>query len=164
MQYKVYKTVLFFLFLFCHNSIKSQVFGGDFYITYDRAKYNITAYGIDNDKAENNKTIEFTEKDIKKIKYDKLKFISFQDTSENRKKQFYETIALRLTSKKKKQTEMLIFITGKFWDVLNYTLDINFEKGTYCIFIPISQNEQLNLKKTDEIEAGTNITNLLIKM
>lgn len=164
MQYKVYKTIILFLFLLCHNSIKAQVFGGDFYITYDRSKYDITAYGIDSDKAENNKTIAFIHEKIREIKYDKINFISFQDTTENRKKQLYETIVIRLTSKEKKQSEMLIFITGKFWDILNYKLDITFKEGAYSIFIPISQNEQLTLKQTDAVSEGKIITDLLVKI
>ena len=164
MQYKVCKIAIFFLIFLSYNSIKAQVFGGCFYINFNREKYNINAYGIDNDKFENNKTIILTSKEIRNVKYDLINFISFQDTTGVRKNQFYETIILKLTSKKKKDKEMLILITGRFWDILNYRLDIEFKEGVYSIFIPVSEEEQLKLKRTDIVRGGTVITDLLIKI
>ncbi len=164
MQYKVYKTVVLLLFIFCYNSIKAQVFGGDFYLKYDSVNYHISGYGIDNDKLENNKEIKFKAKEIRNIEFNKINFISFQDTTQNKAVQFYETIVLKLQCKKKKKQEMLIFITGKFDDRFNYLLNIDFKEGVFSIFIPTIEKEQLKLKKTDIVKGGLNITDLMIKM
>ncbi len=162
MQYKVYKTII--LFLLCNNPIMAQVFGGDFFIKYDSVNYVISGYGIDNDKLENNKELKFKVKEIRNIKYNKINFISFQDTTQNKAMQFYETIVLKLECKKKKKQEMLIFITGKFDDRLNYIFNIDFKEGVYSIFIPTIEKEQLKLKRTDIVAGGTDITDLIIKM
>ena len=62
MQYKIHQSVILFLFIFNYISIKAQVFGGDFYINYNTAMLNISAYGIDNEKFENNAKKLFTKK------------------------------------------------------------------------------------------------------
>jgi hypothetical protein len=142
----------------------AQVFGGDFFIKYDSVNYVISGYGIDNDKLENNKELKFKVKEIRNIKYNKINFISFQDTTQNKAMQFYETIVLKLECKKKKKQEMLIFITGKFDDRLNYIFNIDFKEGVYSIFIPTIEKEQLKLKRTDIVAGGTDITDLIIKM
>lgn len=164
MQYKVYKTVILFLFLIYCNPIKAQVFGGNFYIKYDTVNYVISGYGIDNDKLENNKKIKLKEKEIRNIKYNYINFISFQDTTQNRAMQFYETIVLKLQCKKKKKQEMLIFVTGKFDDRFNYLVNLDFKEGEYSIFIPTLEKEQLELPKTDIVKGGINIADLMIKM
>jgi hypothetical protein len=162
MQYKVYKTIL--LFLLFNNPIIAQVFGGDFFIKYDSVNYVLTGYGIDNDKLENNKELKFKAKEIRNIIYNKINFISFQDTTENKAVQFYETIVLKLQCKNKIKQEMLVFITGKFDDRFNYLTNLEFKEGVYSIFIPTIEKEQLKLKRSDIVAGGTDITDLMIKM
>lgn len=152
------------LFLLFNNPITVQVFGGDFYIKFDRTNYILTGYGIDNDKIENNKEIVFEKKELRNVFYNKIKFISFQDTTQSREKQFYETIILRLQCKRDHNKEMLISITGLFVDTSNYVFNINFKAGAYFVFIPTSEKEQSKLTQTDLVRGGTDITNLLIKM
>ena len=162
MQYKVYKTII--LFLLFNNPIIAQVFGGEFFIKYDSVNYVLTGYGIDNDKLENNTELKFKVKEIRNIIYNKLNFISFQDTTENKAVQFYETIVLKLHCKNKEKQEMLVFITGKFDDRFNYLTNLEFKEGVYSIFIPTSEKEQLKLKRSDIVAGGTDITDLMIKM
>lgn len=164
MQYKAYKIFYIVALLLTTNPTKAQVYGGDFYINYDRFNLKMVAYGIDNNKVENNQIIKVKLTKLNNTIYDKLNFISFQDTTENRERQYYETIVLKINAKKNKQKEMLIFITGRFWDILNYTLDIDFKRGVYSIFIPTTQNSQLKLKKCDLVRGCTSVTELLVKM
>lgn len=165
MQYRGYKIIIIVSFFLHTNSTKAQVLGGNFYINYDKVKLKMVAFGIDNNKLENNKPIKIAQIKLNNcIVYDKLNFISFQDTSETRASQFYKAVILKIIPKKQKNTEMLIFITGSFWDILNYTLDIDFKEGVFSIFIPDSQSSQLKLKKCDLVRGCTDITELMVKM
>ncbi|SRX56067.1 hypothetical protein [Aequorivita sp. CIP111184] len=167
MQYKVYKIILFIWFLGGACGVKAQVYGGNFYLTYDRSHYDITAYGIDNNSLENNEKLKLNTEEIRGVSYDKINFISFQNDKNNIKlkgKQFYETIALQITGKNKKNEVMLVFITGRFDDRLNYELKIDFEEGSYIVFIPISEKAQLNLENSYIAGGCKKITELITPM
>lgn len=168
MRYKGYKIfLLFLLFLGKAYTTNAQVYGGYFYLTYDKGNYEIIAYGIDNDSLANNKKITLDNKEIRGIIYDKINFISFQNDKSNAKlkgKQFYETIVLKVIEKGKKNDAMLIFITGRFDDRLNYELNIEFKTGVYTVFIPISEKLQFELDNSYIARGCKNITKLLSEM
>lgn len=163
MQHKAYKILVLFLYLGTSSTLSAQVFGGELFFTYEKDNYAIQAYGIDNDSLQNNKEITLSSQTIRNHLYEKINFISFQNNKKNRKlkgKQFYETIVLKVISKKG-NGQMLIFITGRFDDRLNYEFNIAFKEGTFSLFIPRSEAEQKALEDSYIAGGCKNITSLL---
>ncbi|MFN3917964.1 MAG: hypothetical protein ACK4K0_09495 [Flavobacteriales bacterium] len=167
MQLTVYKWYILLLLLATPFIGKTQVFGGYFYVSYDRESYILQAFGIDNDSTENNKQIKLDNTNIHGCDYDTINFISFQNISRKPYpyfRQFYETILLRV-NKKESCEEMLIIITGVFDDKLNYELNIEFNNGIYLIYIPDFNDGLLQkVKKSENIGASFKLSSLLTKM